>query len=235
MRKANAIAVVAVASALVAGACNRPEPANEREVAVESSEDRNVQERNEEVTSLDQRVAEIERKWTEMQSTVQEENRTPTRGLREEVREDVTNVKEAVAGLRSTTVENWWERHERATERTLEDVEADVRRFAKDAAPQVRRDTAQQPVGTGGFEQRRDAWVAEARARLDGMEERLQGVNAEGALETELQDTRARIDKLQDDLDRLRSVSADEWWDVSSARVLENIDRVDRTIGRLDN
>jgi len=45
----------------------------------------------------------------------------------------------------------------------------------------------------------------------------------------------ARIDKLQDDLDRLPSVSADEWWDVSAALVRGYIDRVERSIGRLDN
>jgi hypothetical protein len=154
--------------------------------------------------------------------------------LREEVREDVANVKEAVAGLKTTTPENWWERHQRATERTLDDIQADVQRFAKGAVPQPPAAPAQQ-VGTAGFEEAREAWVANAHARLDAMEERLQDVKADGARETELQDTRARIDKLQDDLDRLRSVSADEWWDVSRARVREYLDRVERSIGRLDN
>ena len=67
------------------------------------------------------------------------------------------------------------------------------------------------------------------------MEERLKDVKADGPQETELEDTRARIDKLQDDLDRLRNVSPEEWWDVSTARVREYIDRVERSIGRLDN
>lgn len=233
MRQAKAIAVVAVVSALGAPACNRP-PAEERAAASETAEDRSVRQRNDDVAGLDKRVAELERKWTEMQAEVKEENLKPTAALREEVREDVTNVKDAVAGLKTTTLENWWERHERATEQTLDDIEADVQRFAKGAAQSTRAATTQ-PVGTGGFEERRNAWVASARARLDAMEERLNDVKADGARETELQDTRARIDKLQDDLDRLRSASADEWWDVSTARVREYIDRVERSIGRLDN
>jgi DNA repair exonuclease SbcCD ATPase subunit len=233
MRQGKVIAILAVA-ALAAPACNRLQPAEERAAAAETAEERSLRERNADAAELDTRVAAIERKWTEMQAKVKDENRTPTAALREEVREDVDNVKDAVAGLKTTTPENWWERHERATERTLDDVEADVQRFAKGTAPTPAANA--EPVGTtAGFEERRNAWLASARARLDAMEERLKSVKADGARETELQDTRARIDKLQDDLDRLRSVSADEWWDVSKARVREYIDRVERSIGRLDN
>jgi DNA repair exonuclease SbcCD ATPase subunit len=232
MRQAKAIAILALVSGLGAPACNRP-PAEDRAAASDNARDR-VRERNDDVAELDKRVAEIEHKWTDMQAKVKEENLKPTAALRDEVREDVTNVKDALAGLKTTTPENWWERHEQATEQSLDDIEADVRRFAKGAA-QSARAAAAEPVGTGGFEERRNAWVANARARLDAMEERLKDVTADGALETELQDTRARIDKLQDDLDRLRSVSPDEWWDVSTARVREYIDRVERSIGRLDN
>jgi hypothetical protein len=232
MRTAKLTAAVAMAAFLIAPACNRsPE---ERAGAADEAADRELRERSDDVAELDKRAVEIERKWSEMQAKVKEENRAPTAGLREEVREDVVNVKEAVAALKTTTAENWWERHERATERTLEDVEADVQRFAKAAAAPA-RPAPDAPVGTAGFEQRRDAWITNAHARLDAMEDRLQGAKVDGALETELQDTRARIDKLQDDLDRLRSVSADEWWDVSEARVREYIDRVERSIGRLDN
>ncbi len=235
MRKVNAIATVALASALLAPACNRPQPAGDEVAATREADDPALRERTEDVAELDKRVAEIDRKWNDMQAKVKDESRTPTAGLREEVREDVTNLKEAVEGLKATTATNWWERHERATERTLADIEADVQRFAKGTAERARTTAATEPVGTGGFEERRDAWVADARTRLDAMEERLEDVTVDGALETELQDTRARIDKLQDDLDRLRSASADEWWDVSTARVREYVDRVERSIGRMDN
>jgi hypothetical protein len=235
MRQGNMIAILAMASALAVPACNREQPAEERAAAAaDAATAESIRERNDDTAKLDTRVVSIERKWSEMQAEVKEENRTPTAGLREEVKEDVANVKDAVAGLKTTTPENWWERHERATERTLDDIEADVQRFAKStaaAAPPAKVG----PVGTAGFEERRNAWVTNAHARLDAMEDRLKDVKAEGARETELQDTRARIDKLQDDLDRLQSVSAEEWWDVSEARVREYIDRVERSIGRLDN
>jgi chromosome segregation ATPase len=70
---------------------------------------------------------------------------------------------------------------------------------------------------------------------VDALEEQLDKTKAKGALETELQDTKARIDKLQADLDELRSVSPDAWWDVSSERVGQYIDRVEASIKRLDD
>jgi hypothetical protein len=67
------------------------------------------------------------------------------------------------------------------------------------------------------------------------MEEQLDKTKARGALETELRDTKARVDKLQEDLDKLRTVSPDDWWDASSERVSEYIDRVEASIKRLDD
>jgi DNA repair exonuclease SbcCD ATPase subunit len=234
MAYARVASILAIAAAVSVGACNRSEQVDEAATRPGAEADPNLNERNDDAVELEKRVAEIERKWNEMQVEVKEENRAPTAALREEVKEDVANAREAVANLKTTSPDNWWERHEKATERTLDDIEQDVQRFAKGrtAAPAV----AAEPVGTtASFDERRGAWIANARARVDAMEERLKDVKTDGALETELEDTRARIDKLQDDLDRLRTASPDEWWDVSEARVREYIDRVDRSIGRLDN
>lgn len=234
MTQARAFVILAMAATTAVAGCNRQEPAQETVATAERAADPSVEERNDDAAELEKRVAEIERKWTEMQAEVKEEGRAPTAALREEVKEDVANVREAVADLKTTSPANWWERHQQATERTLEDIEQDVERFAKGRAPAPV--ITPEPVGTtASFEERRDAWVAGARARLDAWEERLKDVKADGAQETELEDTRARIDKLQDDLDRLSRGSADEWWDVSAARVREYIDRVERSIGRLDN
>jgi hypothetical protein len=41
----------------------------------------------------------------------------------------VANIKKAVADLRTTTPENWWDRHEQAMKRTADDIEADVQRL----------------------------------------------------------------------------------------------------------
>ena len=48
-------------------------------------------------------------------------------------------------------------------------------------------------------------------------------------------DVRARVNKLGDDLDRLGRASADDWWDVTKARVTEYVDRVEQSVGRLDD
>ena len=53
--------------------------------------------------------------------------------------------------------------------------------------------------------------------------------------ETEVADTKARVKKLRDDVDRLASASADDWWDISKERVNEYIDRVQTSVDRLDD
>ena len=192
-------------------------------------------ERSEKAAELERRAANLESQWTEMQTKVKTRDQTATTGLREEVDEDVKNARTAVADLKTTTPENWWERQERALERSVSDVQADVERLTKQKTRPESTEKAQ-PVGTAaGFAERRDAFVSRLRARVDAMEEQIDKIKAKGALKTELEDTKARIDKLQEDLDDLRGVSPEAWWKVSSERVGEYIDRVETSIRRLDD
>ena len=191
--------------------------------------------RSEQVAELDRRAANLESQWTEMQTKVRTRERNPTAGLREEVEEDVKNARTAVADLRTTTPENWWERHERALERAVSDVHTDVQRLTKQKVMPEPTEKAQ-PIGTvGGFAERRDGFVSRLRSRLDVMEEQLDKTKAKGAMETEIRDNKARIDKLQQDLDELGKASPDAWWDVSSGRVGDYIERVEESIKRLDD
>ena len=233
MSYANVTAVVVMAAAITLGACNRPEPAEAP--AIEDAAAAQLRERNQQTAELEKRAADIERRWTEMEVKVKEKDRTPTPALRAEVKEDVANARQAIANLKTTSPDNWWERHENATEQTADDIEADVLRFTKGKkAPE--RGVAPQPVATtAGFDERRNEFVARLRTRIDGLEEQLKNVEVDGPQETEVEDTRARINKLQDDLDRLGKASPDEWWDISQARVNEYIDRVERSIRRLDD
>ncbi len=96
-------------------------------------------ERNEEISRLDKRVADIERDYAQANEKVVSGDRTATAGLREELKEDVTNVKTAVNDLRTTTPENWWDRHEAAMRRTADDIEADVSRLAGKVTPHRRK------------------------------------------------------------------------------------------------
>ena len=59
------------------------------------------------------------------------------------------------------------------------------------------------------------------------MGQSLDKVKADGPRKTEVEDVRARVNKLDDDLDRLGSASPDNWWDVSKGRVTEYVDRFD--------
>ena len=233
--------VVVVASLVVVG-CNTGPAVEPGRADVESADKKAAEkqaaeqrERSEEAAELERRAANLESQWTEMQTKVKTRERTATAGLREEVEEDVKNARSAVADLKTTTQDNWWERHERALDRSVSDVHADVQRLTKQKTMPEPTEKAE-PVGTtAGFGERRDAFVRRLRARLDTMEGQLDKTKAKGALETELQDTKARIDKLQEDLDELRSVSPDAWWDVSSKRVAEYIERVEASIKRLDD
>ena len=195
-------------------------------------------ERQEETAELSERVARLEREYAEKSQEVASGARSATAGLREELREDVTNVKTAVNDLGTTTADNWWDRHEQALESTVDDIEADVRRLAGT----LPKPAADRPTGTAGadagaapFTSRRDAFVTSMRARIDAMEDALEKVNARAAKETEVQDTQARVSKLRDDVERLQSASAEDWWDVSKARVTEYVERVEDSIGRLDD
>jgi hypothetical protein len=229
---------IAVSATLMAVACGSPEPAREPAPEVSAAETAAAElqrKQNDESAQLEKRAADVERRWMEMEGKVKEKSAAPTAGLRAEIQEDIKNAREAVADLKTTTLENWWERHERAMERTADDIEEDVRRFAKaKPASQPARppDAAANP---GPFESRRDQFVVRLRARVESMEEQLKNVRARNAVETELEDTRARVNKLKEDVGRLERASADDWWDITSKRVSEYIDRLERSVERLDN
>jgi hypothetical protein len=233
-----------VGLALLAGACNREVGESAATTAREDASanvDRKAdlqRERDDEISGLEKRVAEIEREYAQANEKVASGEKKATAGLREEVKEDVTNVKTAVSDLRTTTPENWWQRHEEAMKRTADDIEADVSRLAGKVTPApspAKTGTAGENLDNAPFTSRRDRFVADLRARVDAMSRALDNIKARGPQETELEDTRARVNKLGDDVDRLRSASADDWWDVSKVRVTEYVDRLEASVNRLDD
>jgi hypothetical protein len=244
MHYQNLATIGIVALALAAGGCNR-DVGESRDTTAREEGTRNVdrtaelqRERNEEISRLERRVSDIEQDYAQANQKVVSGDRTATGGLREELKEDVTNVKSAVNDLRTTTPENWWDRHEAAMKQTANDIETDVSRLAGKVTPtppQATSRTTGENVSTEPFTSRRDKFVADVRARVDAMQQALDKVKARGAQETEIEDTRARVKKLGDDVDRLRSASADDWWDVTKARVSEYVDRVEASVKRLDD
>jgi hypothetical protein len=233
------IAAAVAATALMVPACKgrepAPGPARETSPPADTAAAALERRRNDEAVKLEKRVADLDRRWTDMQSKISEKSLTPTVPLKAEVQEDVKNVREAVADLKTTTPENWWERHERVMERTAGDIEEDVRRFAKGKAASAAASEPETAPNAAPFESRRDRFISRLRARVDVMETQLKDVRARDAQKTELEDTRARVNKLKDDVDRLRNASADDWWDLSAKRVSEYIDRVEDSIRRLDD
>lgn len=241
MRSTFLASVVVVGGLAVAG-CDSSSAVDADRASVESAEKKAAEERAAEqrqwsdaAAELERRAANLESQWTEMQTKVTTRAKTPSAGLRQEVAEDVKNARSAVADLKTTTEENWWERHTAALEQSVDDVGSDVARLTRQKPMPEPEAAAEAVATTGGFAERRDSFVTRLRARVDAMEDQLGKTKARGAMETELEDTKARIDKLQDDLDELRGVSADDWWDVSSDRVGEYIERVEASIKRLDD
>lgn len=242
MQRTLLASVVFISGLGVVGCDSRPAAVESDRAKVESADRKAAEEkaakqreRSEEAAELERRASNLESQWTEMQTTVNTRGRTSTAALRQEVEEDLKNARTAVADLKTTTEENWWERHARALEGSVSDINSDVQRLTGQKAMPESAAKADSAGTTGSFEDRRDAFVSSLRARVDAMEERLDKAKAKGALETELQDTKARIDKVQDDLDGLRRVSANDWWDVSSKRVGRYIERVEDSIKRLDD
>ena len=236
--------VATLAGALLSGACSRDVGESRDTVPGEGradNADRTAElqrERNEEIARLNMRVTEIEREYSEANQKVESGNRTATAGLREELKEDVTNIKRAVNDLGSTTPENWWDRHEEAMRQTADDVQDDVARLAGKVTPSKPTATTNrsgETVSTEPFSSRRDKFVAEMRARVEAMDDALDNIKTKGAQETEVEDVRARIKKLGDDVDRLGRASADDWWDITKTRVDEYVDRVEQSVQRLDD
>jgi hypothetical protein len=239
-----------LALTLAAGACNRQPTVNRSDNAnaapITRQADRAAElqrQRDEDLAKLDARVAALERDYQQAREprpsgTV---GTTATSPLRGEAKSDVHDVKTAVDNLRTTTPENWWERHEAAMKHAFDDVEADVKRVTGVSSLPTRpkgdrvADASGQPVSTAPFTSSRDKFVANMRAQVDAMNKALDNVKAKGAQKTELDDLHARVNKLGEDLDRLKSARAEDWWDVSKGRVEDYIARVEKSVNRIED
>ena len=172
------LASVAVVAGLTVVGCDRGPAVESGRADVESAEKKAAEkqaaeqrERSEEAAELERRAANLESQWTEMQTKVKTRERTATAGLREEVEEDVKNARAAVADLKTTTEENWWERHERALERSVSDVQTDVQRLTKQKTMPEPTEKAE-PVGTVGRIRGAARRVREPSARAFGRDGR---------------------------------------------------------------
>ena len=241
--------VGALALTFAAGACNRDATVVEQRNLPVTDAPRPVdratelqQQRLEELTKMDDRVASIERNYAEMRKSEPQgtSGATATSSLHADVKSDMSDLKKAVDNLRTTTPENWWDRHQAALKTAVDEVERDVERFSGTRAQHVppknaRIDEGGQPVSTAPFTSTRDKFVGDMHMRVDAMDKVLDNVKATGRRKTELDDMHARVDKLGDDVDRLKSASAEDWWDLSKARVNEYIERFEKSVSRLDD
>jgi hypothetical protein len=243
-------AVGALALTFAVSACNREATVAEPRGLPVTDAPRTVdratelqQQRLQDLSKMDARVASIERNYEEMRKPQAQgtSGGTATSGLRADVKSDMADLKKAVDHLRTTTAENWWDRHQAALKTAVDEVERDVERFSgirvRHLPPKNTRvaDEAGQPVSTAPFTSTRDKFVGDMHTRVDAMDKVLDDVKATGRRKTQLDDLHARVNKLGDDIDRLKSASAEDWWDLSKARVNDYIERVKKSVTRLDD
>ncbi len=219
-------------------ACNR-KPGNDaartgeanRVAATDAQRDR-----DEDVNRLEKRLDDLDQKWAGKEQKLAQERATATAAMRAEVKQDIQNARMAVADLRTTTPENWWEREEGVLERTTAELERDVQHFTGKPKPSTRAANPKPAEETGtAFAARRDRFLNQLQPRVDAMKERLEAVKAKGTDKTERDDTLARVKKVDNDIAELRKASPDDWWKISKQRVTDYIDRLDHSISRLDD
>ena len=222
--------IALVAMSVAATACNRPnQDVDDARSTAEPAADTRAQDADE----LDRRLAELERKWEDVKTRVSNEAAAATATARARIEDDLMMAREALGELRTTTADNWLERQERQLERMAERVEQEVRTFARNWTPSPDTDE----VGTSGdqtdWAQRRDALVARMEQRIREMEQALADIGPGDGNEADVEDTRARVEHMKEDTERLRRASEAEWWDVTKARLSAYLDRLDAAIDRL--
>ena len=225
-----------IAGALCITGCNQRQTANGAGDANRTATTDAQRDRDDEISRLDKRLDDIDHKWSEKETKLAQERAAATAAMRADVNQDIKNARQAVADLRTTTPENWWEREERVLERTAGELEHDVQRFTGRKIPPVAETGRPKETDHGtAFAARRDAFINELQPRVDAMNKGLDGVKAKGTEKTERDDTQARVKKLNGDLADLRNASPDDWWKISKQRVSDYLDRLDKSVGRLDD
>lgn len=220
-------ALVAVTSATAA--CNRPneEAADARGSAPE------VDTKDRDTAHLQRRLDDLERKWRDVTNRVSSEADAATSSARAAIEEDLKAARQAIAELRTTTVDNWWERQERQLEQAAQHVERDVRTLARNWTPSGDG----QEVGTSGdgsdWARRRDVLVARMEKRVHEMENALANLDPRNPDGPAVDTTRERIEQMKEDTDRLRRSSEHDWWTVTKERLDAQLDRLDAAIDRL--
>jgi membrane-bound lytic murein transglycosylase len=227
-----------IAAALCLSACNQSKPTADASRTGDASRvgvTDAQQDRDQDINRLDKRLDDLDQKWADKEKKLIAERATATASMRANVKDDLENARKAVADLRTTTPENWWTREEAVLTRTTAELEQDVRNFTGRKSPVGQAETTSNPEKETAFEARRDQFIDRIQPRVTALNNQLKDLKAKGTEKTERNDTIARAQKLNDDLSELRKASPDDWWKISDKRVTDYIDRLDKSISRLDD
>ena len=191
--------------------------------------------RDADINRLQQRLDDVDRKWADQEKKLEQERASASAAMRTKVTEDLKNARQAIENLKTTTPENWWEREEGVLQQTTAQLERDVRRFTGRPISPTTETKPRSTEKDTAFAARRDQFINDLQPRVDAMKKQLDRITAKGTESTERKDIRARVNKLGDDLAALRNASPDDWWKISRDRVGDYIDRMEKSVGRLDD
>lgn len=191
--------------------------------------------RDADIDRLQKRLDDVDRKWASQEKKLEQERATATASMRTEVTQDLKNAQKAIENLKTTTPDNWWEREEAVLQQTTAELEHDVQRFTGHSVPPDAQTKPKSTEHDTAFAARRDQFINDLQPRVDAMKKQLDRVSAKGSENTERKDTLARVNKLNDDLANLRNASPDDWWKISRDRVSDYVDRLEKSVAKLDD
>jgi DNA repair exonuclease SbcCD ATPase subunit len=233
--KVHTLGLPAASFALVfAAACGRNEPTRTADVQTEQR-----QEIEERAVHMEQRVSELERKLSEM-TAKPEEQRAVSANRVGDIREDLNELRQEIADLRTTEPQNWWDRTERSVERAWNDVQSDARgRGVTARAPTETEGTADReatpPVAGQDLSARREQFVNRMESDIKALEQELDKLDRAGRNVANVDDVRDELKDLKEEVASLRTANENDWWDITKKRLDRTADRIERQIDKLDD
>jgi Skp family chaperone for outer membrane proteins len=212
------------------------------------------QQRNEYINRMEQRVAQLEQRLADMKA--QGGTAAVNQDRIESLQSDVQALRQEINDLRNTRADNWWPTTERSMERSRQHIEEDMTRWGQagtaDRARTMPRETPREtprdttdmtrstPVGEGthganDFTAQRERFAARMEADIKALERDLDryATRARGTARDGVEDVRAQLNDLRQQVSELRNVDEGSWWDATQRRLDRTAERIERSIENL--
>jgi archaellum component FlaC len=183
--------------------------------------------RAEYASRLEQRITDMERRVSDMKASSQG---TKTAERVEDIQESLRELREEVAEMRRPNIgSEWWPMTERWVERDSQRVGSGIRGTNTGSA--ARTDTTAPPAGTtpADLAAQRDLFIKRMEAEADQLERELNNAPAKRAA-GDLDGVRSELKDLREEINELKNVTAENWWDATKKRFDRAMSRIERSI-----